>query len=47
MPAFRLLMEAQVTIHLSGGIAEAIHRGERRRHEVLRSRRATATLTLT
>jgi hypothetical protein len=33
---FRDLMEAQVSIHLAGGIAEAIHRGERRRHEVLR-----------
>jgi hypothetical protein len=29
-------MEAQVVIELSGGIAEAIYRGERRKHEVLR-----------
>ena len=34
-PRYRLLMEAQVSIHLAGGIAEAIHRGERRRREVL------------
>lgn len=28
--------QRQITIHLSGGIAEAIHRGERRPSEVLR-----------
>ena len=30
------LMETQITIHFSGGLAEAIHRGERRRHEAVR-----------
>lgn len=30
------LMERQVFVHLAGGIAEAIHRGERRKHEALR-----------
>jgi hypothetical protein len=34
-PRYRDLMERQVVIHLSGGIAEAIHRGERRKSEVL------------
>jgi hypothetical protein len=33
-------MEAQITIHLAGGVAEAIHRGERRRSEVLRFAKA-------
>ena len=48
--------ERQVIIHLAGGIAEAIHCGERRKHEVLRFaklncnadvdlRRAAAVLT--
>lgn len=32
---FRDLMEAQVSIHLAGGIADAIHRGERRGRAVL------------
>jgi hypothetical protein len=32
---YRDLMEAQIVIHLAGGIAEAVHRGERRRQEVL------------
>ena len=32
---FRDLMEAQVIVELAGGIAEAIHRGERRKQEVL------------
>jgi hypothetical protein len=35
-PRYRDLMEAQITIHLCGGLAESVHRGERRRHEVLR-----------
>jgi hypothetical protein len=30
------LMERQIVIHLAGGIAEAISRGERRKHAVLR-----------
>jgi hypothetical protein len=38
-------MEAQVIVELAGGIAEAIHRGERRKQEVLafatRQRRLT------
>ena len=34
LPRYRPLMEAQVIIHLAGGIAEAIHRGVR--HELLR-----------
>jgi hypothetical protein len=46
-PPFRDLMQRQITIHLAGGIAEAIHRGERRKHEVLRFAEATAALTLT
>ena len=33
---FRDLMERQIAIHLAGGLAEAIHRGERRKEEVLR-----------
>ena len=37
---FRPLMEAQVTIELAGGIAEAIYRGERRTREVLAFARA-------
>jgi hypothetical protein len=41
------LMEAQVVIELAGGIAEAIHRGEQHRSEVLALRRPTAPLTLT
>jgi hypothetical protein len=28
-------MEAQAVIHMAGSLAEAIHRGERRRHQVL------------
>jgi hypothetical protein len=40
-------MEAQVVIELAGGIAEAIHRGEQHRSEVLALRRPTAPLTLT
>ena len=32
---FRDLMERQVAIHLCGGISEAIHRGERRKEEIL------------
>jgi hypothetical protein len=35
-PRYRDLMEAQVVIHLAGGIAEAIHRGVCSRQEVLR-----------
>ena len=35
-PRYRPLMEAQVVIHLAGGISEAIYRGERCRGEVLR-----------
>ena len=34
-PRYRPLMEAQAVVHLSGGITEAIYRGERRRSEVL------------
>ena len=34
-PRFRPLMEAQAVIHLSGGVAEAIFRGERRAREAL------------
>ena len=34
-PRFRPLMEAQVVIHLAGGVAEAIFRGERRAREAL------------
>ena len=32
---FRDLMESQVVIELAGGIAEACHRGERRRRAIL------------
>ena len=35
VPRYRPLMEAQVVIELAGGIAEAIFRGVRSRHEVL------------
>ena len=35
-PRYRDLMERQITISLSGGCAEAIARGERRKSEVLR-----------
>ena len=34
-PRFRDLMELQSAIHLAGGLAEAIHRGERRKEEIL------------
>ena len=34
-PRFGPLMEAQVVVELSGGVAEAVFRGERRRQEVL------------
>ena len=33
---YRPLMEAQIGIHLGGGIAEAAHRGERRKDEILK-----------
>jgi hypothetical protein len=33
---FRDLMERQIVVHLAGGIAETISRGERRKHAVLR-----------
>ena len=36
VPRYRPLMEAQVCIHLAGGISEAIYRGERRGHGTLR-----------
>ena len=34
-PRYRPLMEAQLVIHLAGGISEAIYRGERDKREVL------------
>jgi len=32
-PRYRDLMERQIIIHLAGGVAEALHRGERRARE--------------
>jgi hypothetical protein len=44
-PRYLDLMQWQVVIHLAGGVAEAISRGERRRHEVLTfAQRARAVL---
>ena len=34
-PRFRPLMEAQVVIELAGGVAEAVFRGEQRKHAIL------------
>ena len=34
-PRYRDLMERQIVIHLAGGVAESIQRGERRPHAVL------------
>ena len=44
---FRDLMERQVTIHLAGGIAEAIHHGVRRGREALRFAEAHMEMDLT
>jgi hypothetical protein len=29
-------MQRQIVTHLAGGVGEAVHRGERRKHQVLR-----------